>query len=126
MRVLLDANALMAPVESGVRLFEEIDRVVGPAELAVPAAVVEELERLADGGGQEGKAASVAADLVERCTVVEHEAETGDAAIRELAPAYEYVVTNDAQLRERLREAGVTVLGVRGRTTLAVFEPMEA
>lgn len=123
MKVLLDTNALMMPVECDVRLFEELDRLVGDASLAVPAAVVAELDRLADGAGQEATAASVGRDLAERCSVVEHEAAAADDAVVELAPAYDYVVTNDQPLRERLHARDVRTIGIRGRNTLAEHEP---
>jgi hypothetical protein len=40
MRIVLDTNALMMPVEVGVRLFEELDRLLGPGayEPIVPRA----------------------------------------------------------------------------------------
>ena len=52
MTVVLDANALMAPVEVGVRTFEELDRLLGDYDPVVPAAVVAELESLAEGAGE--------------------------------------------------------------------------
>ncbi|MFB6171133.1 MAG: PIN domain-containing protein [Haloarculaceae archaeon] len=122
MMVLLDTNALMMPVEVGVRLFDELDRVVGEADLAVPAAVVAELRALADGAGEEARAARVGHDLAERCSVVEHEADYADDAVVELGPAYDYVVTNDRALRERLHAQDVRTIGVRGRNTLAIHQ----
>jgi len=120
MRVLLDTNALMMPVECGIRPFEELERLVGDAEPAAPAAVVAELERLADGAGEAATAASVGLDLVERCEVVAHDADYADDAVVELAPAFDHVVTNDAPLRERLEGRGARVIGIRGRNKLAV------
>ena len=52
MRVVLDTNALMAPVEVGVRTFEELDRLLGEYEALVPEAVLAELDRLAAGAGE--------------------------------------------------------------------------
>jgi hypothetical protein len=126
MRVLLDTNALMMPVECDVRLFEELERLLGTPDLAVPAATVAELERLADGAGGEATAASVGLDLAERCTVVEHDADYADDAVVELAPEFDYVVTNDAPLRRRLHRRGARVIGIRGRNKLSVYEPADA
>ena len=122
MNVLLDTNALMMPVEEDVRLFDELDRLVGVYDLAVPEAVVAELEALTDGAGREATAAHVGRDLVERCSVVEHEASDADDAVVELAPTYDYVVTNDRPLRERLHEQDARTVGIRGRNTLAIYE----
>ncbi|WP_101294969.1 PIN domain-containing protein [Halegenticoccus soli] len=127
----MDTNALMMPVELGVRVFEELDRVLGlPAdgyELVAPRAVVEELEALAAGSrGEEGVAARVGADLgAERCRTVETEASYADDAVVELAERGEcdYVVTNDRPLRDRVLERGVRVIGIRGRNRLHITEP---
>ena len=124
--VAVDTNALMMPVECDVRVFEELDRLVGPADLVTPTVVVDELERLSTGGGEEGVAASVGLDLATaRCTAVETEASYADDAVVELAEreGTDYVVTNDRSLRDRLLDRGVRVIGLRGRNTLAITQP---
>lgn len=125
--VAVDTNALMMPVELDVRVFDELDRLFGTADLVTPRAVLDELETLASGSnGEEGVAASVGSDLATRhCRVVDTEASYADDAIVELATQGEcdYVVTNDRPLQDRLLERGVRVVGVRGRNTLAVTEP---
>ncbi|MGM0605393.1 MAG: DUF188 domain-containing protein [Halobacteriota archaeon] len=123
----MDTNALMMPVELDVRVFDELDRVLGldAIELVVPAAVVCELASLAAGGGTEATAAAVGSDLAERCRTVQTDATYADDAMVELAEtgAIDYAVTNDAPLRERLLERGVRVIGIRGRNTLEITEP---
>lgn len=152
-RVLLDTNALMMPVELDVRVFDELDRLLGgvsrkrsgtptgaplagadtgaidrieesSTNLLVPRAVLTELDRLADGGGREGIAASVGADLArERCRIVDHDAGYADDAVVELAEtgAYDYVLTNDRALRRRVVERGVPVIGLSGQNHLRVI-----
>ena len=133
--VVLDTNALMMPVECGVRVFEELDRLVDDPDLVTPAAVVAELEKLAAGAGEEATAASVGRDLAERCRIVETTEQYADDAVVELAaggagcgddgdPEFDgYVVTNDRPLRERLLARGVRVIGLRGANTLAITQP---
>jgi len=129
--VVLDTNALMMPVECGVRVFEELDRLLDDPDLVTPEAVVAELEKLAAGAGEEATAASVGRDLAERCRVVETTEQYADDAVVELAAGGAdadarfdgYVVTNDRPLRERLLARGVRVIGLRGANTLAVTEP---
>ena len=123
--VILDTNALMMPVELDVRVFEELDRIVGDADLVVPRAVVAELEKLRDSGtGTEATAAAVGRDLVSRCRVVGTDESYADDAVLELAAGDgDYAVTNDRPLRDRLLERGVRVIGLRGRTTLQITEP---
>ncbi|GAB3681386.1 hypothetical protein GCM10028857_05540 [Salinarchaeum chitinilyticum] len=134
--VAIDTNALMMPVELDVRLFEELDRVLGGAsadgeqagfEPIVPQAVLEELRRLSEaGGGEESIAASVGHDLAtDRCMPVDTEAAEADDAIVELARegTADFVVTNDLPLRDRVLDAGVSVLSLRGTDKLAITEP---
>jgi rRNA-processing protein FCF1 len=126
MRAVLDANALMAPVEVGVRTFEELDRLLGEHETLVPAAVLEELDRLAAGGGEAAKAASVGADLARReCRALEHDSSYADDALVEIATRDDvtHAVTSDIALKRRLHEANVPVICLRGRTKFEITEP---
>ena len=142
-RVALDTSALMMPVELDVRLFDELERLLGGAprapgsasgdqpragsyEPTIPQAVLEELRRLSEKGGQEGTAATVGHDLAtERCLVVDTEASYADDALVELAREdnVDYVVTNDRPLRDRVLEAKRPVIALRGRNKLAITQP---
>jgi rRNA-processing protein FCF1 len=120
---VLDTNALMMPVELDIRVFDELDRLLGEFEAVTPRAVLEELENLQAGHGEEATAATVGRDLADRCTVVDTDASYADDAVIEVAESAEgevYVVTNDRPLRDRLLAAGVDVIGLRGRNTLAI------
>jgi rRNA-processing protein FCF1 len=126
--VVLDTNALMMPVECDVRVFDELDRLLGDYEPVIPRAVVDELAKLATGAGAEGTAASVGRDLADRCRVAETEESYADDAVvelaeRESAAGETVVVTNDRPLRDRLLERDVRVIGLRGQNTLAITEP---
>jgi rRNA-processing protein FCF1 len=126
-RVLLDTNALMMPIETDVRVFEELERLLVAVEPVVPRAVVRELENLAAAGaGTEATAASVGRDLAEdRCRVLDHEESAADDAVVELATAdeAEYVCTNDGPLKRRLLDAGVSVVSLRASHKLAITQP---
>jgi len=124
--VAMDTSALMAPVETGVRVFDELERLLGEYEAVVPRAVVEELRSLAAGAGAEATAASVGSDLAaERCRTVETDAQYADDALLELAGRGEVdaVVTNDVPLKERLLAAGAPVIHLRGRNKLVRTQP---
>ena len=145
--VVLDTNALMMPVECDVRLFDELDRLVGERRRQlVPDAVLDELASLAEGAGEAATAASVGLDLADRCVRRETGAAYADDAVLELAltaadvgystdePATDtdtdvdvnvdvYGVTNDGPLRERLLAQDVPVISLRGENVLAVTEP---
>ena len=55
----MDTNALMMPVERDVRVFDELERLLGTdasaLDLVTPRAVVADLESLAAGRGEEGR-----------------------------------------------------------------------
>ena len=121
--VVMDTSALMMPVESGVRVFDELDRLLGRFECVTPRAVVNELDGLSRGNGKEATAASVGADLATRCRIVDHEESYADDALVELGPEFGFVVTNDAPLRTRLLDAGVPVIHIRGKNKLAITQP---
>ena len=124
--VALDTSALMMPVELDVRLFDELDRLLGGFEPTAPQPVLEELRRLSEKGGEEGTAANVGHDLAtERCLVVDTEASYADDALVELARegVVDYVVTNDLALRDRVLEASIPVIALRGSNKLAITQP---
>ncbi|WP_458190193.1 PIN domain-containing protein [Haladaptatus sp. NG-WS-4] len=121
--VAMDTSALMMPVESGVRLFDELDRLLGQYECVVPRAVTAELDGLAKGGGAEATAASVGQDLATRCRPIDHDESYADDALVELGDEFDFVVTNDAPLRNRLLGAGVPVIHIRGQNKLTITQP---
>jgi hypothetical protein len=137
----------MMPVELDVRLFDELDRLLGGGsrpsdapsledatsaqtdggfEATAPQPVLEELRRLSEKGGTEGTAANVGHDLAtERCLPVDTEASYADDALVELARegVVDYVVTNDRPLRDRVLETSIPVIALRGRNKLAITQP---
>ena len=126
MTVVLDTNALMMPVECDVRVFDELDRLLGSPVCAVPAPVVGELDDLSTGSGTEARAARVGADLAdERCTVRDTAATYADDAVVELSTAADvtHVVTNDGPLQERVLDEGTSVISLRGQNKLAITQP---
>jgi len=126
MTVVMDTNALMMPVECDVRVFEELDRLVDPARLVVPEAVLDELATLADGAGDEATAASVGLDLArDRCESVAHDEDYADDAVLEVAERTDvsHAVTNDGPLKRRVLDAGVPVISLRAENKLTVTQP---
>ena len=125
MRVAMDANALMLPVEQNLRLFEELEVLVGDYEGVVPQSVREELSELRAGNGETATAASVAADLADRCDTVETEESYADDALHALAAGgdVDAVATNDGPLKGRVLDAGTPVIHLRGRTQLTITRP---
>ena len=121
MRVLLiDTSLMLDCVNLKIDVFTELEGLMdGPHELRVSEGVMRELRRLAGAAGRKGRDAKVALALLEGRAKVEEDAEPVDEWLlsrgKELGAT---VCTNDSELRERLRKAGVGVISVRGRSRL--------
>ncbi len=93
----------------------EIERLVGPARIAVPASVLRELDGLLQRGIPE---AGLARALAGRFASIDSTG-AGDNAILELAVERRaFVVTSDRALSDRLANAGLDVLMPRDRDRL--------
>lgn len=123
-KILFDTNFLMIPLRFGVDVFEEAGRVLSQLpEYYVTRSVLSEIRLLKQGASPSlDKELCFAEKLAERCKVLEVEAEEGetvDESILRTAVERRMIVgTTDAELRRRLREAGVKVLILRQRRYL--------
>ena len=116
--VVTDANALMMPFQFSINIDLELARLLGSFEIIVPSSVIVELKRVAV--EQKASDAKGALKLSQKYRM--HKvAGTGDDAV--LAAACELraiLLTNDAGLRRRAREAGLRTVCLRGRSHLAI------
>ena len=119
MKVIIDTNALMIPVQFNVDIFDELQRL-GFDEFVVPLAVINELETLVKRTrGKDKMAAKVARSLADRCEIMDA---TGfaDDVILELADEIgAAVLTNDIKLKNRLCDKNITVVYLRQKNRLA-------
>lgn len=130
--IILDTNALIVPVQSGVDIFSELISM-DFGECIVPSGVVRELELIAGGSrrgrggagagtharsGADRNAARVALSLLTRCRIVETVGNVDDAIIELAIESGCAVLTNDSELRARLRDRGVAVVYLRQRSYL--------
>ena len=126
-KILFDTNFLMIPLRFGVDVFEEAERVLNNLpEYYVTGSVLREIELLKQGASPSfAKELSFAEKIAERCSVLDVEArekETVDESILRTAVEKRLIVgTTDAELRRRLREAGVKVLILRQRRYLELI-----
>ncbi len=112
--VLLDTNALMMPFQFSLDLEDELVRLLGEYRAAVPSSVIRELEGLSSGHAT----ARAALQFATRFPVIDVEG-VGDEALLALAQAEEAaVLTNDRDLRRRLRKAHLPVIYLRERSRL--------
>lgn len=117
MKIILDTNALMVPVQSGVDIFSEL-ATLNFNEFIVPSGVVRELELIASGTGADRNAARVALSLLNRCTIIDTEGDVDDAILRLATDMHVAVFTNDTGLKRRLLDDGVKVVYVRQQSYL--------
>lgn len=113
--VLVDANALLLPFTSHFRLEEETYLKVDGARILVPSSVLGELERVAERGNPDARAAR---EFARRFEVVPTDRQGDDALVDLGRKLHAWVLTGDRALRERLLSAGVPVLFPRGKSHL--------
>lgn len=126
LKVILDSNALFAPLQFKIDIFEELQRLLNKKfELILLLPIRKELETIAEKGSPKmRKLASYALGLSEKCTFLEVEDEITwcpDDAILETARKWKApVFTNDRELRKRLRNISVPVIYVRQKSHLEI------
>jgi rRNA-processing protein FCF1 len=122
-KVLIDTNAFTLPVQFGIDLFSELERILGGFEPLVLDGTLQELDRLGAGCGKDASAARVGRALAERCTVVCTSGMAGtvdERIVRYARTSGCAVVTNDIGLKHHLKKFGIRVIGMRNRRTLEI------
>ncbi len=122
--VILDTNALMMPAQFNVDLFEGLRELLGAYDALVPAEVVYELRGLSMGRGKDAAAARFGLTVATRCTVLSELAEdipVDDKVIRTAEMFNAVVVTNDRELRSRLKQHRIPVVVLRSRCKLELI-----
>ena len=112
--VVLDTNALLMPFEIRINLDLALRDLLGEARVIVPGPMVGELKHL------DHRFAGAALTLARKYEII-HTAASGDGAVIELAlKTGGYVLTNDKELRRRLRKEGIPIIFLRSGTHLAI------
>ncbi len=114
--VLLDTNALLLPFQFRLNLQAELRRLLGDHEALVPSPVLDELRGLT----KSTKEAKAALRLASSFRMLPVEGEADDALLDAARRMRAIVVTNDAVLLRRLKEAGVPRVFLRSRSHLVV------
>ena len=120
-KVLLDANALLLPFETGVRIEPELERLFGRYEVVVPESVMTELAKIAaEAKGARASNARMALSLAARYSYVANTG-TGDGAVLSAAKNQgAFLFTNDRVLLKRAIAEGVGVVRLKGGGHLIV------
>jgi len=126
LKIILDSNALFVPLQLKIDIFTELERLLKRNfELILLSPVKRELEALArKGSPKTRKNAACALRLAERCRYLEVDdsgSKLADDAIVSIAKEGSFLVlTNDKQLRKRLRNISVPVVYVRQKSHLEI------
>ncbi len=122
LKVLLDTNGLMVPVQFGVDIFAELERL-GYRQFLVPVPVLNELRtlsRLAD-TKKDRLAAKIGLEMARGCCRILDSGDGADLALLGLAQEENAAVfTNDKELKKRLSSKGITVIHLRQRHYLEI------
>jgi len=121
--VLLDSSFLLIPLEEGVDIYSELERLLGLPRCLVPKPVLEELKRLRDAASpSEARRINLALRMAERCETLNVELKEGeevdDLLLRLARKLRCPVATKDGELRRRLRREGIPVIYLRQRAYL--------
>jgi len=115
--VILDTNALLMPFELNLNLDILVNDVLGDSHMVVPEPLLGELAR------SKNKYAKVASMLARKYEIVPAVAKGDDSVIEVALRIGGIVLTNDRDLRSRLRKLGVPLLYLRSGTHLILEEP---
>jgi rRNA-processing protein FCF1 len=115
--VILDTNAILGQFSSSVDILGELDRLLGAYEIVIPSSIHRELDCVSD------RYAKAARKFAQRFRTIPTEL-SGDESILKLAEDLKaLVVTNDKELRKRLRKRGLTSIFMRQGKYLSIDRP---
>jgi len=120
--VILDSNAIMMLFEFNINLEDELTRLVGNYKIVIPRPVFNELNYLSENGkGKKKINAKASLKLIERYEIVDIDEKNADDAVFSLAKKSKgFVVTNDKELRNRLKKFSINVIFLRSKKRLVM------
>ena len=120
--VILDSSAILMLFEFAIDLEKELTRLLGNYHIVVPTPIVRELEFLSENGKGKKKAkAKASVKLIKKYDAIDVEGRNGDDSVLELAKKINgIVVTNDRELRNRVKEMSLSVIFLRAKKKLVM------
>jgi rRNA-processing protein FCF1 len=123
-KVIIDSNALFIPLQFKVDVFDELEKLLNRNfELILLSPVKQELVTLTkENSPKKRKNAAFALQLAQKCTYVnvpkKQKEQTDDAIIRIAKIWHAPVLTNDKQLKKKLRDISMPVIYLREKSHL--------
>ena len=121
--VILDSSAIMMLFEFPVNLEDQLTELIGKHHIIVPKPIVKELMFLSQKGkGKQKTKAKAALKIIEKYDVVDvNNNSKGDESVLSLAEKLDgIVVTNDHELRRRVKRSSLHVVFLRGKGKLVI------
>lgn len=123
--VFLDTNAVFTIFEFSLDVESELSGLLGSFTIYIPLAVVHEIEIILENGkGKQKFLAKPSLQFIKRYSIWNHPKydTADDALLYEAEKNGAVVVTNDGELRNRLKEQKIPRIFLRGKQRL-VLEP---
>ena len=119
--IILDTSAILMLFEFSINLEDELQKLVGKYEIKILTPVFNELKIISkQGDGKKNKNAKAALKLITKYPLIEVEGK-GDDAIIEFAKKNKcMVITNDKQLRKRLKEISTKSIFLKTKKILDI------
>ena len=120
--VILDSSAIMMLFEFSIDLEKEIAMLLGSYHIIVPTSIVKELEFLSKNGiGKKKMKAKASLKFIENFETIDTGDKDGDESIIESAKKTSgVVVTNDIELKNRLKRISIPVIFLRAKKKLVM------
>ncbi len=120
--VILDSSAILMFFEFSLDWEKDLDCLIGAYDIVIPTAVVRELQILAKESRAQKKIAA-ALKLIGKYRTIDVGFDSADEALLKTAEKTQgIVVTNDGELRKRLKEYKIPVIFLRGKSKLVMDE----
>ena len=119
--VILDSSAILMLFEFSIDLEDELTHLLGKYKIILPRPIVEELKYLSNSGnGKKRQNAKAALELIKRYQIVDAEGSGDDSIINLAKKINGIVVTNDRELRGRIKDLSLKVIYLRGKKKLVL------
>ena len=121
--VILDSSAIMMCFEFSIDLENELNKILGKNIITIPEPIINELRILSEKGkGRKKQIAKPALNLAKKYKITKLDTDKkGDDAIIFFAQKYSaIVVTNDRNLRKRLKDISINVVYLRNKQYLVL------
>lgn len=121
--VILDTSAVLTPFEFSIDIEQELYRLLGRVSICIPQSVFLELEQLyARNNSKTSQKAKAALCWIKRFSIIPT-TNPGDAGVIEAAVQTKAtVVTNDKELRRRLKQKHIPIITLRQNQYLVLLE----